>query len=321
MTDLLGGFGTELSKNLADKWVSLLALPGALYLMVFAAGRALGHSHALDVPLLIRHITAWAHDPAVTTAGGQVVLLAAVFAASVATGLSARAVGAAIERVALATNWRLWPRSARALARRRTRHRRNRWDEAHREYSIRWKEAARAQALKRPHDPGPRQAALHTRTAISAERPDRPTWSGDRMHAVAVRLRRDHRLDLAQLWPHMWLMLGEEARNEITAARTAIARATELGAWAALYALLAFVWWPAGIVGLLLGTTACRRTRSTTDCYAQLVEAAVRLNIRELAQRLGIDHTEPLSPDAGERFSELLGSAPPIVPDARSESG
>ncbi|MGW3247396.1 hypothetical protein [Streptomyces sp. NPDC001070] len=321
MTDFLGGFGTELSKNLADKWVSLLALPGALYLAVFVAGRALGQFHALDVSLLVRRITSWADDPAATTAGGQIVLLAAVLAASVATGLAARFLGAAIERVALAADWRSWPRPARDLARRRTQKRRNRWDEAHREYSLWWEEGARTQALNRPHDPGPRHAALRTRAAISAERPDRPTWSGDRMHAVSVRLRRDHRLDLTQVWPHMWLMLPDEARNEITATRTAIARATELGAWAALYTLLAFVWWPAGIVGLSLGAAACRRTRDATDGYARLVEAAVRLHVRELAQRLGIDPAGPLSSHVGDRFSELLGSAPPIVPDARSESG
>lgn len=72
---------------------------------------------------------------------------------------------------------------------------------------------------------------------------------------------------------------------------------------------------------MLLGAAVCRRTRDATEGHARLVEAAVRLNVRELAQRLGIDHAGPLTPDSGERFGELLGSAPPIVPDALLEPG
>lgn len=319
MTDFLGGFGAELSKHLADKWLSLLALPGALYLAVSAAARALGQSQALEVSRLVRRITSWAHDPAATTIGGQIVLLAAVLAASVAIGLAARGLGSAIERAVLAADWDSWPRPLRALARHRTQNRQNRWDQVHRDYSFLWEEAARRLALSRPDDPGPRHAKLRTRAAISTERPDRPTRSGDRIHAVSVRLRRDHRLDLDQLWPYIWLMLPDHERNEIIAARTAIARATELGAWAVLYALLAFVWWPSGMIAALLGV-AGRRTRSATDGYARLVEAAVRLHTRELAHHLGIDHTGPLSPDVGDRFSDLLGSAPPVVPGAGPES-
>jgi hypothetical protein len=321
VTEIFGGFGAELGKSLADKWLSLLALPGALYLAVSATAGVLGQSQTLNVSRLVRQITAWAHDPAVTTAGGQIVLLAALLAASVATGLVARALGAAIERGVLAADWRSWPGPARVLARRRTQARQRRWDEAHREYSGRWAESARALALNHRLDPEARQAALRTRTAISVERPDRPTWSGDRIRAVSVRLLRDHRLDLALLWPHMWLILPDVERNEIIATRSAVARATELGAWAVLYAALAYVWWPAGLIAVLLGMAARWRTRDATDGYARLVEAAVRLHARELAQLLGIDDTGPLPADAGDRFGELLGSAPPVVPGAGLEPG
>ncbi|MFF3877863.1 hypothetical protein [Streptomyces sp. NPDC001978] len=37
-------------------------------------------------------------------------------------------------------------------------------------------------------------------TRIAAEEPARPAWSGDRLNAVAVRLERDHRLDLAAVF-------------------------------------------------------------------------------------------------------------------------
>lgn len=321
MTDLLGAFGAELSKNLAGRCLSRLALLGALYLGVFGVARALGHAHALDISRLVRYVNAWARGPAATEAGGQIVLLMAVVIASMATGLAARSLGAAIERVVLAADWRSWPRPARAIAARRTRRRQDTWDAAHRKYTAQWEEAARMRALNRPDDPGPRRAAMRARAAISAERPDRPTWSGDRIHSVSVRLRRDHRLDLAALWPHLWLMLSEQERREITAVRTEVACATELGAWAVLYALPAFAWWPAGVVAAVLVAAGYRRTRSAADAFARLVEAAVRLHTRELARHLGIEHSGPLPTDAGDRFGDLLGSAPPVVPSTEAEPG
>ncbi|MFD3558192.1 hypothetical protein ACFWVU_00755 [Streptomyces sp. NPDC058686] len=319
MTGILGDFGAQLGKGLADKWLSLLALPGALYLAVCAAAQALGQAHALDAPRLAHQVTTWAHAPAVRTTGGQIVVLVAVLAASVAAGLAARALGAGIERVALAADWRSWPRPAAALARRRTDIRRRRWDAAHREYSAQWARAARAAALDREVDPTARRRALGARAAISAERPDRPTWSGDRVHAVALRLRRDQHLDLGQLWPYIWLSLPEGERTELVATRSAGARAAELGAWSVLYAALAAVWWPAGVLAVLLAATARRRARSTTDSYAQLVEAVVRLHSRELMERFGIEDAGP--PSSGDRLGDALGSAPPVVVNVAEPGG
>jgi hypothetical protein len=186
MTDLFGGFGSELSTRLADKWLSQLALAGALYLAVCAAAQELGQVHSFDVPRLVRAISAWTEEPAATTVGGQVVLIAAVFAASTAVGLAVRALGSAVERTVLAARWRSWPRPFRALAKHRTRHRRNRWDAAHQEYIRLANSDAREKALRVAYDSEPRYAALRGRTAIASERPDRPTWSGDRMHAVVM---------------------------------------------------------------------------------------------------------------------------------------
>ena len=321
MTGILSGFGGQLGKNLADKWLSLLALPGALYLAVVATARALGQPHALDVPRLVGRVTEWAHDPAVGTVGGQVVLLVAALAMSVAVGLIARVLGSAIERVVLAADWHSWPLPARVVARSRTHARQNRWDAAHCDYSARWAEAAQAMALNRQLDPERRHAALRARTSIALERPDRPTWSGDRIHGVSVRLLRDHRLDLALLWPHLWLILPEQERTEITEARVAMTRATGLGAWAVLYAPLTYLWWPTCIIAVLLGLTARWRTRAAADSYSRLVEAAVRLHARDLAQRLGFECAGPLPADAGDRFGELLNSlpSPAVAPEPDRE--
>jgi hypothetical protein len=313
MTGILGGFGGQLGKDLAVRWLGLLALPGALFLAVMTTAVALGQAHALDAAQLVRQITEWARDPAVDTVGGQIVLLVAALAMSVGAGLAARVLGAAIERLVLAAGWVSWPSPLRALVLDRIRARQQRWDQAHRAYSARWVEAAHAKALKCEVDPQARHAALRARNSVATERPDRPTWSGDRIHGVSVRLHRDHRLDLTLLWPHLWLTLPDQERTEITAARTGMTRASELGAWAVLYLPLIYWWWPAAVIAALLGLTAWARTRSTTDGYAQLVEAAVRLHSRDLARQLGLDYDGPLAADAGDRFDELLNSTPPAV--------
>jgi hypothetical protein len=68
---------------------------------------------------------------------------------------------------------------------------------------------------------------------VAAEEPDRPTCSGHRIQAVTVRLERDHHLDLPVRWPHLWLILPETTRTEITTAEQALTRATTLGGVAA----------------------------------------------------------------------------------------
>lgn len=319
MTDLIGRLGSEFGTRIADKWASLLVLSGAAFLAVCAAANVLGQTHALDVRRLIDWISAAAADPAATTAGGQVVLAAAVLVAASATGVAARALGSAIERTALAAGWRSWPALPRAIAARQVDRRRTRWDAAHQEYSDAWTAAAKARALGQPHDPEPRLAALRRRAAVALEQPQRPTWSGDRIHAVAVRLRRDHRLELDRTWPHLWLILPEQQRAEVVAARTALTRAAQLGAWAILYLPVAFAWWPSGLIALVLGATAFRGFRTAVDGYALLVEAAVRLHARDLSQQLGVACDGALPTDFGDRLGDLLGSAPPVAPTDRPE--
>jgi len=96
--------------------------------------------------------------------------------------------------------------------------------------------------------PRPRSAP---RSPSRRNAPDRPTWSGDRIHGVSVRL-------------------------------------------------------PA--------LTARTRTRTATDGYARLVEAAVRLRARDLGCQVGLDFEGPLPADAGDRFDEVFASAPPLEP-------
>lgn len=310
----MGGFLTELGKRLAERWLSLLVLPGALYLCVVAAARTLDHGHPFDLTRLTDQITAWAAHPAVADIGGQVGLLAAVLAGAAATGLAAQALGSLTERLCLAPNWRDWPPPLRRLAAWRTARRRHRWARAARIWHQHREDAARARAHGQRADPGTRRAAHRAMIRTAPEEPDRPTWSGDRLNAVAVRLERDQHLDLATLWPHLWLILPEDVRTEMTTARQALTRATTLTAWALLYLPLTAWWWPAALITATLALTGRARIRTATDTYALLLEAATRVHTRDLAERLGLDPNERLSPETGDALTRHLAHSPPPPP-------
>ncbi|MFE2140853.1 hypothetical protein ACFXA3_03720 [Streptomyces sp. NPDC059456] len=115
-----------------------------------------------------------------------------------------------MERVCLAADWLAWPAPFRRLADRRVARRQLRWDAA---ADVVQQElgAVIGAAVRNGRRPQPDATALdaaqRVMDRVATERPARPTWSGDRIHAVAVRLDRDHHLGLATVWPHLWLTL------------------------------------------------------------------------------------------------------------------
>jgi hypothetical protein len=311
----VGGLWGELGRKLADRWLSLLVLPGVLYVATVAAAHTLGQRHALDAPLLIQEVTAFAKQPTVTGVGGQIVLVGAIMIASAAAGLVAEAVGSLVERLVLAVGWKAWPLGLPVLADWRVRRRQRRWDDAHSVYHQQRRLALAPDPADRP-DPAVGRAALARRTRIALERPERPTWSGDRVQAVALRLDRDHGMDFAVVWPYLEPVLPEALGARVSEARAALARATTLAGWAVLYGALAYRWWPAVLVAFVLAAAARHRTRSCVDAYARLLEVAARLHTPDLAAQLGFDHTGPLTADLGARLTHHLRgeSSPPPAP-------
>ena len=200
-------------------------------------------------------------------------LLAAVLAGAAGVGVAAQALGSLVERLVLAAGWRAWPWPLRPLAARQAEH-----------------------GASRGTPPTPRTTGSTTRPNAPVRRgrawtPPNDTprtggglaspWNGRNgprgaaiaSTAVATRLDRDLNLDLATVWPYLWLTLPDTARGEITAVRQALTRATTLTAWALLYLPLAYWWWPAVPTAAVLAVTAWRRIRTAVDTYAHLVEA------------------------------------------------
>lgn len=311
----MGGFLTELGKKLAERWLSLLALPGLLYLGALASAYALGHHHPFDVGRITRRLDAWTTSPGVTSASGLVLILIAILLAAAGAGLAGQALGSLTERAWLADRWRSWPPPLRRLAEYRTTNRTKRWNEATKTYE-RQLDTKSAQLASHVDTPaGVNLSEAHRAiTQIAQEEPARPTWIGDRVHAVITRMDREYRLELATIWPHLWLAMPETTRTEITAARESLARATTLAGWGLLYLVVGALWWPGLFIALATAATAWRRARTAADTYALLIEAAARLHTAELARSLGIDHTGPLNQQTGWVLTCLLQGQSHLIP-------
>lgn len=316
----VGDILAELGKNLADRWLTLLVLPGALYLAVLAAARTLGQEHALDLRRLADQVSSWANSTAVHSTAALVAILVAALLGAAAAGMAAQGIGSFIESLWLAPGWRTWPAPLRRLAEQRLRRRQASWQQAHASYLDERNAAARALALSRIRGqaaarPADLSGAREAMTRISPEYPARPTWIGDRIEAVTVRLNRDYRLDLATVWPSLWLAMPDGACREVTASRQALTSATTLAGWGVLYLIPGALWWPGLVVAAATVTASYRRARAAADTYARTLDASAHLYSPDLARQLGIEHAGPLDKDTGWRLTcilqgraELLGS-------------
>ncbi|MGV9538736.1 hypothetical protein ACWDR9_34460, partial [Streptosporangium sandarakinum] len=81
------GFLDELGKKLAERWFTLLVLPGLVYLVFVAGAVTLGHSHAFDPAVLRDAADRLAARPAASAPGTVVLGATAVLAAAAAAGL------------------------------------------------------------------------------------------------------------------------------------------------------------------------------------------------------------------------------------------
>ncbi|MFI1420785.1 hypothetical protein ACH4VX_22925 [Streptomyces sp. NPDC020731] len=307
MNSLLATLGGKLT----ERWLNLLVLPGALFLAATAVGTTLGHRHWHDIDRLRARLDGLAARPALEHTGTAALLVALVLLAATAASLAAQFLGGAIER------WCLRP-GRDAISRRLAARRARRWREL---------DARLGEAVGRAHadSVGPSgtvsvpgsllarvQGLAEARDRVALREPVRPTWYGDRMQAAADRVEAAYGVDLAALWPRLWLILPETAVRQIQSAHDSFGAAARLAAWAVGYALLACWWWPAALAALGCVVVARSRSRTALDALAGLVEAAVDVHGRELATRVGLVSSEApgrLDPDTGDGMSELFRKA------------
>ncbi|MBQ0977867.1 hypothetical protein [Micromonospora sp. M61] len=287
------GFFSELGKQLAEKWVSLLVMPGLLFAATVVTGLLAGHRHAWDVERLVRRGDQLATSMQKTGTTAVLLAAAAVLLAAAACGVLARAVASLVEQAWLGR----WPAPLRRFSTSRTQARAARWTYLSEQYEA---------AEHAP--PAVRDRLAADRRQVSGSEPQRPTWMGDRLCSVDAVIWAEYRLDLTSAWPRLWLLAAPESRTEIQSARVAFDRATLLAGWGVLYLLVGIGWWPAIILGSIVWWTAWRQGRSRIDAYADLAEALVDLHIGQLAAALSIPSSDPSNTitGVGRQITERL---------------
>lgn len=293
MNPLLLTLGTKLT----ERWLNLLVLPGALFLGVLAAGTTLGHTHWNDISRLTASLDELTARPVMDRTGTAAVAVAAVLLLSAALSLAAQFLGGAVES--------FWLRESRfPLDRRLRRRRHTAWQRLDR---------TRTDAIRDPATPAAAIERLtRARDRIALTPPSRPTWYGDRLAAAAQRVDAAYGIDLAAVWPRLWLTLAEPAQRQIESTRASFATAARLAAWSLGYLAVAAWWWPAALVAAACATVAHTRARASVEALASLVESAVDVHGRELTVLVGLqepDRPGLLSPDNGESLSEIFRKA------------
>ncbi|WP_459549229.1 hypothetical protein [Nocardia sp. X0981] len=260
-------------------------------------------NHALDYTRLrtiVSDAAAWmARQPA----GSQAVVMVAVLLAAVGIGLAVQALAGMTRMIWLGP----WPRLLAPLQRKRVESRRRRW---HTRVNHR-------RTLQRTHLPASRTSEQQHQIDTAAEQvnrlalaePGRPTWMGDRIHALETIAHNRYGIDLSFAWPRLWLVLPDTARTEITTANGTFAAATATATWAWPYLFLGALWWPASLIGIGIGATGWVQARAAITDLTTLSEAALDLNGRSLATALGVAEPEglgPLTPTEGEQLTALI---------------
>ncbi|MFG2055334.1 hypothetical protein ACGFI9_15045 [Micromonospora sp. NPDC048930] len=290
-------FLAELGKQLVTRWTVALMLPGALFAGAIVLAHVLGQRHAVDLQALPVWLDGVTAAPAAGRSAALLITVAAFLFGAAAAGLAAQSVG-----VFVAWTWSL-AGSGPVLGRLAER-RRRRWERADVEVA-----AAERAFLADPADPARRdraRRAIARRASVCLVEPERPTWIGDRLHAADVRVHRSYGLDLAAVWPRLWLVLPDEVRAELTAVQDRCAAAARLAGWGVLYVVLGAFWWPALVVGLAILLTARYRSRLGVAVYAELVESAVDLYGRDLAVQLGLSCPGRLTGETGEQVTAIV---------------
>ncbi|MFG1953410.1 hypothetical protein [Micromonospora sp. NPDC048830] len=273
------GLLTEVGKRVSGRWMTAVLLPGVLLVAVGAVAVALGHTRPFD----LEHLAAAAERAGRDLAARPGRLVVVVSAVGVGAGLA----GTAARGLGLLAQWwwlREWFLTGGLITR------------------SRWSRRSRTLA-----------AARRTGTpTVAAYLPQRPTWLGDRARLVEARVRAQYHVSAALVWPRLWLLLDEDARQPVTDARTRYGEAVALVGWGLLYLALGLRWWPALLVGAGVLLTAWRRLRDTLGELAELIESAIDLRLRDLAAALGLPLAgAEVSASEGRALDDRLGKSGP----------
>jgi hypothetical protein len=258
---MLTDFLTELTKDLPGKWLERLFGPaflfwaGGLLLVVGPAGLTAWWEQLLTLPTLAQ--VGW--------------LVAALLLLNVSAAVMERL---RLPLLRLLEGYSPWPlrlleAPLSALVRRRVLRQRARWS------------ALMQQRESQSLTPAERMELARLEQARLDTPPDladlRPTAVGNILRAVERRVFHRYGLDPVLLWPRLWLLLPEDARQEIAAARKSLDRLVEAWGWGLCFLVWAF-WKPwAAPIALVWMLLAAWLARSPARTFAVLVQSAFDL--------------------------------------------
>jgi hypothetical protein len=114
-----------------------------------------------------------------------------------------------------------------------------------------------------------------------------PTSIGNILRAAERRPVDKYGLDTITVWPHLWLLLPENIRTELCAARTSLDTAVVAATWGILFfAFTPFTWLaiPIGLAVTTIAVTAVIPARA--QVFGDLIEAAYDLHRTAVYQQL-----------------------------------
>jgi hypothetical protein len=114
-----------------------------------------------------------------------------------------------------------------------------------------------------------------------------PTRIGNILRAAETRPGHRYGLNAVVVWPRLWLVLPESARQELADARTALDGSVAAGIWgAAFVAFTPWAWWAAPVGAVVAAAAVAWWVPARAEVFADLVEATFDLYRSELYRQL-----------------------------------
>jgi hypothetical protein len=265
MTGLLASLG----KQIANRWVATIVLPGLFYLCVTYWAIRSGAGHPFAVGAVSETLARWWSDhhtqPAVLAVTAVLILAGAALAAGTASLLADEVVQ------------RFWTMNGRGSRHHRYRDR----------LSAHWTD--------------------QKWTPPTRYLPQRAFTVGEQFRLFGERVHVEYGLSAVAVWPRIWLLTNTDTRTIIQAAHTRFRTDATLVAWGLLYLPIAG-WWPPALC-ITTATTVLGWRRATRDAttLATLLEAAIDIQASALAGILGVPLREGrVTPEEGNIINNLL---------------
>jgi hypothetical protein len=136
-----------------------------------------------------------------------------------------------------------------------------------------------------------------------------PTRLGNVLRAAEARPAMKYGLDAVACWPHLWLLLGNDSREEIARARAALDAAIRLWLWGALTVVwTVWAWWALPLALVVTVASYYGSMVGAARAYGDLLDAAFDLNRGALygALRWPLPASPAEESRQGEAISEYL---------------